>query len=821
MVKALQRSFLFRFLALSVLAVILGTVSATGQISIKSDQTHQISFVTGETVINDRSARVSLSDISRITSFSYNTDLADISTRTSDNFYVTGASDELSVGKLSSSELPGELFFPVSYVNQTGKSIGEIQLSFDFIYNFFSFDEDYTLALKYRVNDGELRNAESGIIQFNMLSSNRDEWSSFSIQLSINDLYLRPDDRVDFIWFIEDFESGEETGLPIALNRIESQSSFHTPEELEPGSLIISELLPPFMYQDELTEYIEIYNPSDFPVSAKGLEIQTSIGEFVIQKDLSIEPFEVIVLGNSSISEDHLLNTDIQFDESLLSSSGGRIELIQDGRSISLVTYEAAEQGVSLELNNAVNAYDGYTSLSNFTASVNQVDENLNGSPGSLGNTIPMFRHAIETDGWIFYSPPGRFINQLNRNQSLFYFDNVMNARPSGEIEPFTPVLMFKERNEKSYLHVEQIAKSEISQRPLQVGNSSKMIQTPTHQTVSLNKIADETGNRISPAALIWNHQKNKFELIREGTDFIEGWQPFIVNESVSEQIQVLDNDRIAGTPDLTKFINLSLHETENGRATDQAVIGFIDQSNAQQNRKYSLPKLLTDFDKNNDLIEPDYSFLYLTSQMSDESTNSFLHLPGTIDSSYELRLGHYLTTEGTRASFSWEISKEVPEEWIIELIDTQSGDVIDMREENSYSFISGDNEDDFQKDGDSPITALQSDGDERFLISLKPYESVVEEETDDTPESVELRQNYPNPFNPATNIVYFLPESQQVRVGVYNVVGQQVAVLADETMRAGEHSVVWNASDMPSGIYIVQLETGNRIFTRKITLIK
>lgn len=771
--------------------------------------------------MDDRSARVSLSDLSEISSFSYNTELVENSTRSTDNFYVTGLSDELSVGKLNSGELPGELFFPVSYVNQTGKSIGEIQLSFDFIYNFFSFDEDYTLELKYRVNEGELRNIDSGVIQFNMLSSNRDEWSSFSIQMSINDLYVRPDDRVDFIWFIEGFEPGEQAGLPIALSRIESQSSFHAPEELEPGSLIISELLPPFIYKGELTEYIEIYNPSDFPVSAKGLEIHTSLGEFVIQKDLYIEPFEVIVLGNSSKSSDQWLNTDIQFDESLLSTSGGRIELIRDGRTISLVTYEAAERGVSLELNNAINAYDGYTSLSNFTAAVNQVDENLTGSPGSLGNTIPLYRHAIETDGWVFYSPPGRFINQLNRNQALFYFDDEMNARPTGEIEPFTPVLMFKERNEKSYIHVEQIAEGEISQRPLQVGNSAKMIQTPTYQTISLNKIADEVGNRISPAVLTWNHQTNKFELIREGTDLIEGWQPFIVNESVSEQVQVLDNERIAGTPDLTKFINLSLHETENGRAADRAVIGFIDQSNAQQNKKYSLPKLLTDFDRNNDLIQPDYSFLYLTSQISDEPTNSFLHLPGTIDSSYELRLGHHLTTDGTRASFSWEISKEVPEEWIIELIDSQSGDVIDMREENSYSFISGGNKDNFQKDGDSPITVLQSDGDERFLISLKPYESVAEEETDETPESVELRQNYPNPFNPATNIVYFLPEPQQVRVGVYNVVGQQVAVLADETMRAGEHSVIWNASDMPSGIYIVQLETGNRIFTRKITLIK
>jgi len=109
-----------------------------------------------------------------------------------------------------------------------------------------------------------------------------------------------------------------------------------------------------------------------------------------------------------------------------------------------------------------------------------------------------------------------------------------------------------------------------------------------------------------------------------------------------------------------------------------------------------------------------------------------------------------------------------------------------------------------------------------RFFVRVSSSGQLGSFERDDvSPESIELRQNYPNPFNPTTTVVFYLPNSTQVRIGVYNVVGQQVGVLVDDFMSSGEHSVIWNAMDMPSGIYIVQLETGNTVKTRKITLIK
>ncbi len=88
-------------------------------------------------------------------------------------------------------------------------------------------------------------------------------------------------------------------------------------------------------------------------------------------------------------------------------------------------------------------------------------------------------------------------------------------------------------------------------------------------------------------------------------------------------------------------------------------------------------------------------------------------------------------------------------------------------------------------------------------------------------PEDITLNQNYPNPFNPSTNISYTIPEHAQVNLTVYNTLGQQVAELVNKRQAAGSYSVTLNASDLPSGIYIYRLHTGNQTLTKKMTLVK
>ena len=91
----------------------------------------------------------------------------------------------------------------------------------------------------------------------------------------------------------------------------------------------------------------------------------------------------------------------------------------------------------------------------------------------------------------------------------------------------------------------------------------------------------------------------------------------------------------------------------------------------------------------------------------------------------------------------------------------------------------------------------------------------------DTLPSAFALDQNYPNPFNPTTTIRYDLPESAEVRLEVYNVMGQRVAVLVNAGQTAGSHSVSFDASNLASGVYHYRLQSGNEMLTRKMTLIK
>lgn len=93
----------------------------------------------------------------------------------------------------------------------------------------------------------------------------------------------------------------------------------------------------------------------------------------------------------------------------------------------------------------------------------------------------------------------------------------------------------------------------------------------------------------------------------------------------------------------------------------------------------------------------------------------------------------------------------------------------------------------------------------------------------DDSPvlHQFSLSQNYPNPFNPTTKIEFSIPEKSMVNLSVFDLLGNEVAILVNEVRRAGNYSVTFSGEELASGIYSYRLKSGDKVITKKMLLTK
>lgn len=118
----------------------------------------------------------------------------------------------------------------------------------------------------------------------------------------------------------------------------------------------------------------------------------------------------------------------------------------------------------------------------------------------------------------------------------------------------------------------------------------------------------------------------------------------------------------------------------------------------------------------------------------------------------------------------------------------------------------------------------VQMDNHSTETISLNKNDNLKHSSlvaTESIPSSFSLSQNYPNPFNPTTNISYTIPESGFVTLKVYDMLGREVVELVNENKPAGQNTVEFNASSLPSGTYIYKLSAGNYTQVKKMSLLK
>ena len=110
---------------------------------------------------------------------------------------------------------------------------------------------------------------------------------------------------------------------------------------------------------------------------------------------------------------------------------------------------------------------------------------------------------------------------------------------------------------------------------------------------------------------------------------------------------------------------------------------------------------------------------------------------------------------------------------------------------------------------GDGPVEGFNCDGE-----PLSLFNGLI-------PENFSIHSIYPNPFNPSTNIIYGLPENTETQIIVFDMSGTHMTILVNTFQTAGYHTISWNASSYPSGVYFIRMESGDFTQTQKMVLIK
>jgi|GEM_PF-1179464 len=135
--------------------------------------------------------------------------------------------------------------------------------------------------------------------------------------------------------------------------------------------------------------------------------------------------------------------------------------------------------------------------------------------------------------------------------------------------------------------------------------------------------------------------------------------------------------------------------------------------------------------------------------------------------------------------------------------------------------------------DGDYIAVGYRDEG--LWLLKLGEVQDVVPDDSTNIPNNYITLTSYPNPFNSETTIKFKIPSGsdngivdgdniskpQRVKLSIYDLFGRKIAQLIDNNLTPGEHSITWNAKNLPSGIYFYRLSSNNKSITKKMVLLK
>ena len=346
----------------------------------------------------------------------------------------------------------------------------------------------------------------------------------------------------------------------------------------------------------------------------------------------------------------------------------------------------------------------------------------------------------------------------------------------------------------------------------------------PVASNYNLNSLLTDAGS-LQDNVHFWDDASSSYETGDRTSDFIVSeWQGFWLE---------VEN---AGAATTTTF-------PSSGKTSSDTTASYFSKiSENRGNITFSLSSELT-FDKAIRLALREYASLdmdradasklvplastYATLAFkSNGLLKSVESIPYNLNEELKLEMEEQLIGVDGEFTLKWEGLESIPPNWKLMFHDYETGSEINMRLQSKYVF-------DVQVPEArkvNPLTILKApvaisqkskSVKTRFGIKITPNSTSVANEPGQELAKFALEQNYPNPFNPSTTINYSVEYGGLVILSVYNLMGQKVAELVNESKAAGSYNVTWNATNAASGMYYYRLEANGLVLTRKMTFIK
>lgn len=440
-------------------------------------------------------------------------------------------------------------------------------------------------------------------------------------------------------------------------------------------------------------------------------------------------------------------------------------------------------------------------------------------SPGNGGGTL----FGWEESGGGSYTVPSNMSETVEPGKGYFVYVFEDDEYSNPGIQGGFPKIISTDKTEnENTVQVPVSATDEDESGTIDGNEGWSLLGNPFGTDISASAVYNALESEDASAnanIYVWDHEGNGNWRLLDGTgdDTIAPFQAFFVRYDAEMSGTITFDKSTFAANTGTEFyktnfennavFNLELHGEE---FYDTYSLEFSENGTTDLDR-YDAYKLFS--------LNPNSINLFSKYNNNRLQKNA---LPIDLESTIEIPLA-FEANGRSSLTFRWDSEmQDIPPEWDLILIDEETGREIELRRGEEYSF-DVENTEKQQKtsasDENELLNKTNGSQDSRFTLSVKP--NIQNTESNDVPESVKLKPNYPNPFNPTTTIPYELTEESDVLLTVWNMIGQKVATLVDGTVEAGTHEVRWNASNMPSGMYIARFEVNGTVFTRKMTLIK